>query len=313
MSAVRAFAIVVAHDGGDDLLRCVDALLVGGTVPLRVLVVDNASRDSACDRIEGGGDAGVDRAAGARVVVRRMARNLGFAGGVNAGVDHLERTSKLAADDVLVLVNQDCIVAPGAVAALVTRLEDARVGIVGARLFAADGATLSHAGGRVHANGLTEHHGRGQAGGSAAFSRAADVEYVTGALMAFRVSTWRALGPLDAAYHPVYFEDVDYCMRARAAGMRVVYEPRSVAVHAEASASGGPQSRAYLTRYHRSRMRFVARHRLRRGALVRALAAELRWLSARRHVSELTPAQRAYHTLPYQMAVRRRPSVAVYE
>jgi GT2 family glycosyltransferase len=131
--------------------------------------------------------------------------------------------------------------------------------------------------------------------------------------MAFRVSTWRALGPLDAAYDPVYFEDVDYCMRAHAAGMRVVYEPASVAVHAEASASGGPRSRAYLTRYHLSRMRFVARHRLRRGTFVRAVAAELRWLFGRRRLSELTPALRAYLTLPYQLAVRRRPSVAVSE
>jgi len=60
-------------------------------------------------------------------------------------------------------------------------------------------------------------------------------------------------------------------------------------------------------------MRVVARHRLRRGTLVRAVSAELRWLLARRRLSELTPALRAYLSLPYQMAVRRRPSAAVYE
>jgi GT2 family glycosyltransferase len=302
VSVARAFAVVVAHEGGEALGRSVEAVLRSGYAASRVLVVDNASRDGACQRL--------DRA-DARVTVLTMARNLGFAGGVNAAVAHLEKAGDLAAGDVLVLVNQDCIVKAEAIGALVTRVTgDARVGIVGARLLAPDGDTLQHAGGVVHANGLTEHVGRGLP--SPLFSCSADVEYVTGALMALRVSTWRTLGPLDAAYHPVYFEDVDYCLRARAAGMRVVYEPASIAVHAEASASGGAESRTYLERYHRSRMRFVARHRLQRGAIVRAVSAEIRWLLARRRLSEVTPALRAYLGLPREIAVRRRPA-AVHE
>jgi len=139
VSVVRAFAIVVAHEGGEALGRSVEAVLRSGYAALRILVVDNASRDGACQRL--------DRA-DARVTVLTMARNLGFAGGVNAAVAHLEKAGDLADGDVLVLVNQDCIVKAEAIGALVTRVTgDARVGIVGARLLAPDGDTLQHAGG----------------------------------------------------------------------------------------------------------------------------------------------------------------------
>jgi GT2 family glycosyltransferase len=221
-------------------------------------------------------------------------------------VASLERQAELRGDDVIVLVNQDCVVWPGAIGALVTRVSsDPRIGIVGARLLEPDGRTLQHAGGVIHANGLTDHLGRGLPD-SPRFGSPMDVEYVTGALLALRVSTWRQLGPFDAGYQPVYFEEVDYCVRARRAGLRIVYEPASVAVHSEARSSGGVESALFLRRYHRSRMRFLAHHRLRRGSWLRTIAAELRWLAAQRRVSQVVPALRAYAALPVDLAHRRR-------
>jgi GT2 family glycosyltransferase len=293
MSVVRAFAVVVAHDGGEKLVTCVRALLGSGYAAMHVLVVDNASHDGTFERIEAMQEESVS--------LLRMRSNLGFAGGVNAGVAHLQAHSEPAPDDVVILVNQDCVIRPGAVGALVTRaLSDRSIGIVGARLLAWDGRTLEHAGGMIHANGLTDHVGRGVPD-SALFASPRDVEYVTGALFAFRVSTWTALGPFDAGYQPLYFEEVDYCVRARRAGLRVVYEPASVALHTDGGSSGGPDSPLFLRRYHRSRMRFLARYRLRRGTFVRTLAAELRWLLAQRRLAQLKPALRAYMVLPREM------------
>jgi GT2 family glycosyltransferase len=297
MSVVRAFAIVVAHDGGHKLIGCLRALLDSGYVALQVLVVDNASTDGSWEGIEGLGDA--------RVTLLRLPDNRGFAGGVNAGMAALQERFAPAPDDVVVLVNQDCFVMPGAVGALVTRvLGDRSVGIVGARLLAWDGRTLEHAGGIIHPNGLTDHVGRG-APDSLLFGSPMDVEYVSGALFALRAATWAALGPFDDGYQPLYFEEVDYCVRARCAGLRVVYEPASVAIHADGGSSGGPESPLFLRRYHRSRMRFLARHRLRRGTLVRTVAAELRWLLAQRRLTQLKPALRAYMALPHELLARR--------
>ena len=261
-------------------------------------VVDNASVDGACDRLRSAHLAGV--------YVLKMPRNLGFAGGVNAGAAWLREHGLVDEDDVLILVNQDCIVRRGAVAALVVRLlSDTRIGVVGARILSPDERTLQHAGGVIRENGLTEHLGRGLAD-CALFWTMRDAEYVTGALCAFRSSTWNALGPLDERYRPVYFEEVDFCLRVRRAGLRVVYDPACVAVHAEAVSSGGVHSGLFLQRYHRNRIRFLVRHRLRRGSLIRTLSAELRWLGAQRRIADLWPVLLAYAGLVSDLTVVRK-------
>jgi GT2 family glycosyltransferase len=299
VSEVRALAVVVAYDGGPQLELCVRALLDCGYGALDIVVVDNAGREKALERLAPHEQ---------YVDVVRMQRNLGFAGAVNAGIAHLRRAYSPRVDDVLVLVNQDCIVLPGAIGSLVSRVtSDRRIGIVGARLLHPVDRTIQHAGGTIDENGLTRHLGRGSPDGPS-FSIPRDVDYVTGALLGLRVGTWLLLGPLDDRYWPLYFEEVDYCVRARHAGLRVVYEPLCVALHADGGSSGGAESGVFLRRYHRSRMRFLARHRLRRGLLLRTLAAELRWLAAQRRVSHVVPALRAYATLPLDLAATRRRS-----
>jgi GT2 family glycosyltransferase len=183
--------------------------------------------------------------------------------------------------------------------------EEPSVGIVGARLMEPDGRTLQHAGGVVHANGLTSHLGRGVVDAEAYHERA-EVDYVTGALCAFRAGTWARFGPLDELYHPAYYEDLDFCLRLRRAGLRVVYEPGARAIHHEAS-STGRESPLFLSYYHRNRMRFLARHLLRRGNRRRVLHAELAWLAKQRRLADLKPLVGAYARLPSELwALRGR-------
>ena len=298
MSVVRATALVVAYDGGEALVQCVERLLASTYTRLKILIVDNASRDGSVGRARS-----LDAA---RVRVLRMKSNQGFASGVNAGMTYLARDRSRRPDDVVVLVNQDCFVRSDAIGALLARLvSNSRIGVVGARILELDGRTLQHAGGFIGANGLTAHVGRGQPD-STLFWKARDVEYVTGALFAFRRSTWEKIGPFDEAYRPVYFEEVDFCVRVRRARLRVVYEPAGVALHKEGSSSGGTNSALFLQRYHRNRIRFLVSHRLRRGTWGRTLAAELRWLAGQRRAADVWPVLRAYAGLPIDFMQRRR-------
>jgi GT2 family glycosyltransferase len=273
-----------------------------------VLIVANGDVDGACGRV-------VSRWGG-EVEVLRPSANLGFAGGVNAGVAHLLKAYTASARrlDAVALVNQDCLVDPDALAALVAALDDPGVGIVGAHLLEPDGRTLQHAGGVIHANGLTDHIGRGEvwygsdgtaddAPGPPASDRA--VDYVTGALCAFRPEFWRRYGPLDAGYFPAYFEEVDFCLKLRRAGYRVVCDPAARAVHVEA-ATTGRGSQLHRALYHRSRMRFVARHLLRRATVAPALRAEAVWLSRQRSWRELRPVLGAYTALLTELRSRPR-------
>jgi hypothetical protein len=81
------------------------------------------------------------------------------------------------------------------------------------------------------------------------------VEFVTGAALAIRRSVYEQIGPLDEAFFPGYYEDVDWCLRARAAGYTVLYAPEAVVQHVESSAE--PDRTRIARSYEQGRLRLV--------------------------------------------------------
>lgn len=299
MTAARVSVVVPVFDGAPLLDSCVAALLDDERVEL--LLVDDGSTDASVDvatRLAAASDG--------RVRVLALGCNGGFAAAVNRGMETL--VQRRPAPAIVVLVNQDCVVRKNWLAPLLATLDDPRVAVAGARLYEADGVTLQHAGARVEANGLTTHAGRGCR--DDAFARTkADCDYVCGALMALRMETWNRFGPFDEGYRPAYFEEVDFCATARAAGMRVVYVPGCEAVHTEASCS---TPAVFLARYHRSRLRFVVRRMWREKGLGRWLVAEAAWLGSLQSLEQLRPVLAAYARVPRLLVelaaeARRRP------
>ncbi len=207
-----------------------------------IVVVDNGDGEAAA----------VARvlAPGAQVI--EPGTNLGFAGGCNLGVRHTTA-------DIVVLLNPDVVLAPAALRALCGALDDPSVGIAGGRLLFPDGKTVQHAGGELLLPlGLTTHRGHGTPNGEL-YDQPADVAYVTGALLATRRETWLRLDGLDESFWPAYYEEVDLCLRAQAAGLRVVYVPGAVATHRESSALGRT-SAGYYRLYHANRLRLLFKH-----------------------------------------------------
>ncbi|RIK58197.1 MAG: hypothetical protein DCC57_00915 [Chloroflexi bacterium] len=258
-----ASVIIPAWNGADDLPACLDALLAQTGVDFEVIVVDNASADGSADQVAA--RYGHDR----RVRLLRQTANLGFGGGCNTGLAQ-------ARGDVLVLLNQDTEVRPGWLAALVDALyADPAVGIAGSKALYPDG-TIQHAGGRIDAQGNGSHLGYRQPD-QGQFDRPAGVDYVTGASLALRRDLYEAIGGFDEGFGRAYCEDVDLCLRARAAGRRVVYAPRSVLVHKEESRAAAPGHDAMLL-YQRNRLRVVAKHWPRARLEDEFLPAERAWL-----------------------------------
>jgi len=293
-STVSVAVVVPVFGGAAFLPACVAALLEAEGA-LEVLLVDDGSRDDSVAVAEA-----LAARSGGRVRVLALGANHGFAGAVNRGVGQLFLRPSLP--EVVVFVNQDCIVRPGFVAPLVRALGDRGIAVAGARLLDADGVTLQHAGARIEPNGLTTHVGPSFARETVA------CDYVCGALMALRPETWRRFGPFDEGYRPAYFEEADFCAKARAAGLRVVYVPDSEAVHAEASCSS---PREFLRRYHRSRLRFVVRRIWPETGFARWLRAELGWLLKLRRAADLVPVLAAYARVPglvREAALERRSS-----
>jgi GT2 family glycosyltransferase len=243
-----------------------------------IIMVDNGSTD---------GSASYVRSRFPQVRVIENGRNLGYAGGMNVGL-------RAATSDVSVILNNDVILPKDWLAELVKPMaEDPSIGVAGCKIFYPDGETLQHAGGIVQFPRMsTDHYGYREVD-DGAFEALRDVDYVTSAAMALRSSMLAQIGYLDEGFFPIYYDDVDICLRACDAGFRVVYVPSSTMIHLE-SATVGYASLGYLLNMHAGRLRFALK-RLSAEAFADAFVpAEVAWLAEEATADEKTVISHAY-------------------
>jgi N-acetylglucosaminyl-diphospho-decaprenol L-rhamnosyltransferase len=248
--------VVVNWNTGDCLRDCLAALAASsGPVRFgRVVVVDNASTDGSADL----------PLIPLPVTLVRNRSNRGFAAACNQG-------ARLGSGGHVLLLNPDTVVRPDAVRAAVSFLNSpagATVGICGGAVSGPDGSPGISASrfpslGNVAAGilGLTRIAPRlapVRHLPPAALGASAEVDQVIGAFFLVRRSLWDRLGGLDERYF-IYYEEVDFCLRARRLGFRAYFLADAQLVHlANVSAKGS----AGLALYHslRSRTLYAFRH-----------------------------------------------------
>ena len=169
-----------------------------------------------------------------------------------------------ASGQALLLLNNDIeIREPGWLAEMAGCLSYPRAGIVGARLLYPDG-TLQHAGVVVGLDGLAGHWylGRDPAdhGPMGRLAVRATLSAVTGACMLISRACWQATGPFDEAAFPIAYNDVDFCLRARAAGFRTLYTPFATLTHHESATRGSDEEGANRVRFLRDQAALSERH-----------------------------------------------------
>jgi GT2 family glycosyltransferase len=289
---MKVSVIVLTWNGVDYVEACLEAVLAQAPPPFEVIVVDNASTDGTPDLV-------TERFPGVQLI--RNSRNLGFAAGNNVGL-------RAATGEVLVLLNQDTLVHPGLLSALAEAFEKPPVGLAGCKLLYPDG-TIQHAGGYLHGpRGETEHVGRLEAD-DGRFDAQTDPEFVTGAAIGISRQALAHIGLLDEGFSPAYYEDVDWCFRARAAGWRVVYVPNAVATHYE-GASADHVSYSHIMSGNYGRVRFLLKHWPLDRLLDEFGPAEADWVAALPRVTWLMAARgaylRAWLDLPGILAFRSR-------
>lgn len=234
-------AIVVHWRGRADTERCLASLrALGG--PDRVVLVDNGSGEAF--------DTGVE--------VLRLPRNLGFAAGADAGA----RRALEGGADLLLFLNNDAFLEPGALAAMGAELDrDPRAAAAGPLILRDDGSdTPWFAGGRVSpAFGQVTHDGAEGSGPRA-------TGFLTFCAVLVRREAWESVGPLDEEFF-AYGEDADWCLRARRAGRTLVHCPAARVRHrVNGSLGAGSPPLNYLLA--RARVLLARRHA---GAAARGL------------------------------------------
>lgn len=234
--------IVPVWNGATVIEGCLEATIRNSGPALReIICVENASTDDSASIV-------ASVAARAQCVhVLRQPTNLGFGGGVNVGM-------AAAVGDLHVLLNQDCLPHVGWLDALLAGLTcTPNAGIAGCTLYAADGG-VDHAGARISRPlALGEHLTDTQVG-------VREMDYVTGAIFAITARARETVGDFDEGFFPAYYEESDYCYRARVKGLVSIYVPGASGTHIRSSREWQRDGLAHTINNHRSRYRFVLKH-----------------------------------------------------
>jgi hypothetical protein len=153
----------------------------------------------------------------------------------------LNRAAAHANADFLLLLNDDVVPKkPDWLDCMLALMQDPAIGIVGARLFYGNGM-VQHEGVALGLAGLCEHLGRLRPGadtgpnGIALLNR--QVSAVTAACLLIRTELYRSLGGMDEGF-AIALNDVDLCLRARAAGYGVAYCADAELYHYESLSLG---------------------------------------------------------------------------
>jgi len=289
--AARVCIILVNWNGWQDTLACVESCRTLSYPNFEMVVIDNGSTDDSVARIR-------KRFPDVRIIT--AGANLGFAGGNNLGITWaLERGASY-----VWLLNNDTVVEETSLSALVEALErNPSAGIVGSKIYFFDRpATLWFAGGFVSpSRGWTYHRGEGERD-NGQYDSEEDIDYATGASLLVRREAVEQIGPMSEDYF-LYWEETDWCERARQAGWRVVYVPTSRIWHKVGASIADDRSHLRARYEGRNRVLFYQRNRPRETARVAgfALASALSLMLRGRPQSGLSLARGVFDAFSHRI------------
>lgn len=245
-------AIVVNYNAAGHIGACLRSIAANGVDD--IVVVDNDSTDLSQSLVASEGACWVPAGS-----------NLGYGRAANLG----SHAARAAEADYLLVCNPDVELFPGAVADLVSALDDdPSIGIVGPAITNPDGSLYPSA--RTFPD-MVDAVGHGLLGPLAPENRftrryrlldwdhanLAKVDWVSGACFLARRKAWDAVGGFDPAYF-MYMEDVDLCWRMGHAGWGIAYQPSATALHVQ-GVSADRHPYRMLAAHHRSMWRFARR------------------------------------------------------
>lgn len=255
MAAPRVSIVIVSWNTREMLLDALRSFLPLEGLDGEVIVVDNASSDGSAEAVE---------AAFPDVRVLRNGENLGFAGGVNAGL-------RVARGPLVLLLNTDTLVVDDAIRRLVDHaVAHPAAGVVGPKVLNRDGShqascfrfpSLGNL--LLSATYLYKLFPR-----SAFFNREtyagrdpdADgvVDFVSGCAFLIRGEAIERVGLLDDGFF-MYSEEMDFCYRTKREGFEVHYAPAARIVHFGGGSSRLQSDRMFVE-LRRSLLRFYRKH-----------------------------------------------------
>ncbi len=232
--------------------RCLQSLASITYPNVKIIVVDNGSADDSGARLQNEFSAAVHL---------RNQTNEGFTGGNNVGITYALQHGCAH----VLLLNNDTIVTPSFLEPLVERLEsDMTIGAVSGKIYYYPPAIgnrekiIWYAGSYQKWHMAFNHYGDSEED-TGQYDVAREVAYACGCLMLMRGEVIEKIGGLSDEYF-IYWEEADWCQRARDIGYSSWYEPKTIIYHNFRSAIRGKETPFYLYLHFRNFLFYASRH-----------------------------------------------------
>ncbi|MEM2002758.1 MAG: glycosyltransferase family 2 protein [Candidatus Methanomethylicaceae archaeon] len=216
------YTIVLNYNNYIDTRQCIESLQKSLYPVEKIVLVDNASSDGSLERFY------ADYLQDNKVYIIKNEYNLGFARGANVGIQF---ALDLGADFIF-LLNNDAIIDQECIKKLCAAMEeDERVGLAGPRIFYyCDPEKIWQGGGyfSLWKTGIVSPEKNKLVINSS--EKAKEVTFLTGCAMLVKRQVFEKIGLFDEDFF-FYGEDVDFCLRARRAGFKLIYVPEAKAWH----------------------------------------------------------------------------------
>lgn len=239
----KVAVVILNYKLKDQTLKCIESVNKSSYENIQIIVVDNASKDGLGEDVKDFPD----------VEFIASSINTGYTGGNNLGVN------KALSDgaDYIFILNPDTEVEKDTISKLVKGLEKYSCGIAGPKIYFAQSKKIWYAGGVFDkANVIGLHRGVDEED-SGQYDHPMETDFVSGAAILIKKEVFKKIGLFDERYF-LYYEDSDFCFRAKDKSFKIMYIPDAVVSHANAQTTGlgSPLQDYYIIR---NRMLFAAK------------------------------------------------------
>lgn len=231
----KVAVVILNYRVADETIKCIESVKNSSYMNIKIIVVDNHSEDGLEEKLRDVED----------VYFYQNEENSGYTGGNNLG---MKLALQMGVDYVLVL-NPDTTITPDCIENLVKAAEKTGAGIVGPKIYFTGSKTIWYAGGVMDlANVIGKHRGVDEKD-VGQYDEQMETDYVTGAAMLINIEVIKKIGFFDDNFF-LYYEDADYCMRAKKKGFKIYYVPEAIVHHENAKSSGlgSPLQDYFITR-----------------------------------------------------------------
>lgn len=272
------YIIVLNWNGINDTLPCLDSLLKLKYKNVKIVVCDNGSVDGSIEKIhewynfldlnikDNFGCIEIDREKVSSfktvdnisgIYVINIGENLGYAGGNNIGINFALNQNDM---DSVWILNNDTVVDENSLSLMRSAFEyDEKIGICGSRLVYFDERDkLQGLGGVFNPVFCVSKHYKAYERSDCTFddeSVSLDIDYVIGASMLIKKEVLESIGGLCEDYF-LYYEEIDYCLRAKSKGYKIFVCTESIVYHKE-GASTKKNQKGVLADYYSVRNRLL--------------------------------------------------------